>query len=412
MEPDPLIPDELKSLTEPSDQFDTRPVVSYLIRLALSRGASDLHLSPLSDKVEVGLRCDGVLRHQFDLDKTVYQRLVVGLKNSAKLVSYKRSTPQDGSLQTDECDIRIAVAPTIHGERIVARLLPKVNEPKNLEQLGFTEAELESLESLIDKPQGLFLACGPAGSGKTTTLISLMIRLVQLRKQRLANDPSYRSSVVTLEDPVEYVVPEFHQTAINVKSGMTFGEGLRSLLRQDPELILVGEIRDRETAQAVVQAGLSGHVVFSSIHASDAVGVVPRLLELGVEPYQLSAALSGIVCQRLLRQLCPVCKAAKDGEFVARGCEKCLDSGYLGRRAVPEILTVDESFQDLILAKASLKRMRVQALEGGTTLLADSAMERVKRGVTSRAEVLRVVGGEYPSSTPTSGDEFTIEAQD
>ena len=387
-----LIPEPLRALLEPPEKFDTRPVVSFLVRLALSQGASDMHLSPLADRVEVGLRLDGVLRHQFDLEPAVYKRLLVGLKNSAKLVSYQRSTPQDGSIQVEGCDVRLAVAPTVHGERVVARFLRDLSEPKSIQELGFSAQELIALEKLVDRPQGLFLATGPAGSGKTTTLISLMMYLVELRKQRTANDPSYRTSVVTLEDPVEYVVPGFHQTAIKVKAGMTFAEGLRSILRQDPEMILVGEIRDRETAQAVVQAGLSGHLVFSSLHANDCVGAIPRLLELGVEAYQLSAALSGIVCQRLLRRLCPDCKEKVSESYEPRGCEACHHSGYLGRGAVAEILTVDEDFQELILARAPLKEMRGQAVKGQTRFLKESAAERVRQGWTSRAEMVRVLG--------------------
>jgi len=403
LESDDLIPEDLQKHLIPPDSFDTRPVVAYLVRFALAHGASDIHLSPMPDRVEVALRIDGVLRHQFDIPVEIHRRLVVGLKNQAKLVSYKRSTPQDGAMQVEGCDVRIATSPTMHGERVVARLLFQVSEPKNLSNLGFTTRELKTLESLVDRPQGLFLATGPAGSGKTTTLVSLMIRLVEMRKARLSNDASYRSSVVTLEDPVEYVVPYFHQTSIHAKSGMTFSEGLRSILRQDPELILVGEIRDRETAQAVVQAGLSGHVVFSSLHANDTAGVVPRLLELGVEPYQLSAALSGIVCQRLVRLLCGECKVP-DGEFFeSRGCPKCLGSGYLGRAAVPEILKVTEEFQDLILQRASLKLLRRQAQAGGTLSLEESAQYRVKEGLTSKAEVLRVIGGSRDRPPEKSG---------
>jgi type II secretory ATPase GspE/PulE/Tfp pilus assembly ATPase PilB-like protein len=391
LEHEPLIPNDLALLLEPKGQFDTRPVVSYLIRWAKVRGASDLHLSPLPDRVEVGIRVDGVLRHQFDLERADHERLTVGLKNSAKLVSYKRSTPQDGALQVEGMDVRIATVPTVHGERIVARLLHPVTEPKNLHSLGFTPEELKSLEYLIDRPQGLFLATGPAGSGKTTTLISLMIRLVELRRQRLSNDNSYRCSVVTLEDPVEYVVAEFHQTSIKQKIGMTFTEGLRSVLRQDPELILVGEIRDRETALAVVQAGLSGHVVFSSLHANDAVGVIPRLLELGVEPYQLGAALSGVICQRLLRILCPNCKNDDGSSPQPVGCPDCLQSGYMGRMAVPELLTIDEDFRDMILRRAPLREMREQAGRSGTIFLWESAMARVNKGLTTEAEVRRVI---------------------
>lgn len=386
-----LIPDELKKLVEPPDSFDARPVVAYLLRLARSRGASDLHLSPQPDKVEVLLRCDGVLRQVFDLDSIIYQRLLTGLKNMAKLVSYKRSTPQDGSLQLDDFDVRVATAPTVHGERVVLRLLQQLNEPDSLRALGFDQEEERAMVTLVDRPQGLILATGPAGSGKTTTLLSLMLRLVEIRKQRIKNDEAYRCSVVTLEDPVECIVPGFHQTSIKVAQGMTFAEGLRSILRQDPELILVGEIRDRETAQAVVQAGLTGHLVFSTVHARDSAGVVPRMIELGVEPYQLSAALVGVIYQRLVRVLCPHCKKSAPPNWEPLGCEVCLQSGYQGRSAVPEILLADEPFRELVLRRAPLREMREYAVEQGTISLWESAMKRVREGLTSLSELERVV---------------------
>ena len=347
-----------------------------------------MHLSPGPDKVEVLLRYDGVLRHELDLTTEAYARLLTGLKNMAKLVSYKRSTPQDGALQLDDFDVRVATAPTVHGEHVAMRLLHQLGEPESLQALGFSEAEEEAIVRLADQPQGLILATGPAGSGKTTTLLSLMARLVSLRKKRLKNDDAYRCSVVTLEDPVECVVPGFHQTSIKAAQGMTFAEGLRSMLRQDPELILVGEIRDRETAKAVVQAGLTGHLVFSTVHARDAVGVVPRMLELGVESYQLSAALVGVLHQRLIRVLCKNCAEAAE----AVGCEECLGSGYLGRVAIPEVLKVDETLREMILQRARLNEMRDHALANGMVSLAQSASERVRSGLTSRAEIERVLG--------------------
>jgi type II secretory ATPase GspE/PulE/Tfp pilus assembly ATPase PilB-like protein len=389
--PEPLIPNELKILVEPADGYDARPVVRYLLRLAHVHGASDLHLSPAPDRIEVVLRYDGVLRHVFDLEPRVYQRLLTSLKNLAKLVSYKHSTPQDGSLQLDDFDVRVATAPTIHGERVVLRLLRQLEQPESLQSLGFDEAEEKAMVALADQPQGLILATGPAGSGKTTTLLSLMVRLVAIRKARLQNDDAYRCSVITLEDPVECVVPGFHQTSIKAAQGMTFSEGLRSILRQDPELILVGEIRDQETARAVVQAGLTGHLVFSTVHARDSAGVVPRMLELGVEPYQLSAALAGVIYQRLVRVLCPDCKAAGDSQWQPVGCPRCLQSGYQGRVAVPEILVADEAYREMIVRRAPLREMREHALQTGTVSLWESALRRVRAGVTSAVEVERVI---------------------
>jgi type II secretory ATPase GspE/PulE/Tfp pilus assembly ATPase PilB-like protein len=383
---------ELQKLIEPPDKFDARPVVSYLLRLAHSRGASDLHLSPGPEKIEVLLRYDGVLRHEFDIEPQVHTRLLTGIKNMAKLVSYKRSTPQDGALQIDDFDVRVATAPTVHGEHVVMRLLHQMNEPESLQALGFSEAEETAMVELADLPQGLILATGPAGSGKTTTLLSLMSRLVSLRKARLRNDAAYRCSVVTLEDPVECVVPGFHQTSIRVAQGMTFAEGLRSILRQDPEIILVGEIRDKETARAVVQAGLTGHLVFSTVHARDSAGVVPRMLELGVESYQLSAALAGVVYQRLLRVLCAKCKRQVDQHWEPVGCDSCVGSGYQGRVGVPEILKIDEEFREMILRKARLSEMREHAISTGTVSLRESALLRVRDGVTNLAELERVVG--------------------
>jgi general secretion pathway protein E len=393
LEPGPfsLIPDQLKTLIQPADGYDARPVVLFLLRLAHSQGASDLHLSPEPDKVEVVLRFDGVLRHLFDLDPKVYQRLLTGLKNMAKLVSYKHSTPQDGSLQIDDFDVRVATAPTIHGERVVLRLLRQLQAPESLQGLGFTQAEETAMVGLADQPQGLILATGPAGSGKTTTLLSLMMRLVGIRKARLQNDDAYRCSVITLEDPVECVVPGFHQTSIKAAQGMTFSEGLRSILRQDPELILVGEIRDQETARAVVQAGLTGHLVFSTVHARDSTGVVPRMLELGVEPYQLSAALAGVIYQRLVRVLCPDCKLQGPNQWQPVGCPACWQSGYQGRVAVPEILLADEAYREMIVRRAPLREMREHALATGTTSLWESAMGRVRAGITSPSEVERVI---------------------
>lgn len=379
-----MIPEEFTRLTTPSESFDARPALATMLRWAEQQRASDLHLSPRADSVELSLRQDGVLRRQADLPPAVYARLLVGLKNMAKLASYKKSVPQDGSMQIEGVEVRVATAPTVFGERVVMRLLARSQEPPELSQLGFTDTELTALQALVARPQGLILATGPAGSGKTTTLLALMRWLYATHRKRMRSDAQASLSVVTLEDPVEFVVPEFHQTEIAEAMGMTFAEGLRSILRQDPEVVLVGEIRDEETARAAVQAGLSGHLVFSTLHAPDSVGVIPRLLELGVAPYQLGAALSGVLSQRLLRKICPSCSGHR--------CPSCDGSGYRGRTAVPEILAFDEELAQLVLDQAPLRDLRAVAHNNGMRTLRESATERVRAGLTDEAEVRRVLG--------------------
>lgn len=378
-----MISEQFSRLVSPVDSFDARPAVAELMRFASEQRASDLHLSPRAKSVELALRQDGVLRRQAEVSPEVYQRLLVGIKNMAKLASYKKSVPQDGSMQIEGLEVRVATAPTVFGERVVMRLLARTSAPPDLSSLGFTAAELTSLQTLVDRPQGLILATGPAGSGKTTTLLALMRWLYAAHRERMRQDGQASLSVVTLEDPVEFVVPEFHQTEIAEAMGMTFAEGLRSILRQDPEVVLVGEIRDQETARAAVQAGLSGHLVFSTLHAPDTVGVIPRLLELGVAPYQLGAALVGVISQRLLRQVC-ACSAA--------GCDKCDGSGYRGRTAVPEILPFTEDLAQLVLDQAPLRGLRAAAVAAGMRGLREVALERVRDGLTDEAEVRRVLG--------------------
>ncbi len=379
-----MISEEFSHLTVPADTFDARPAIASLLRYARERRASDLHLSPRADQVELSLRQDGVLRQQAEISPEVYQRLVVGIKNMAKLASYKKSLPQDGSMRVEDLEVRVATAPTVFGERIVMRLLARSSQPPELAKLGFTQVQNAALQTLVDRPQGLILTTGPAGSGKTTTLLALMRWLYQEHRRRLSDDSQASLSVVTLEDPVEFVVPEFHQTEIAEAMGMTFAEGLRSLLRQDPELVLVGEIRDSETAKAAVQAGLSGHLVFSTLHAGDAVGVIPRLQELGVAPYQLCSALAGIISQRLLRKVCPGCRG--------RGCRECDQSGYKGRVPIAEILTFHDDLAQLVLDQAPLSALRSKARELGMRTLREAALERSNLEETDPREVQRVLG--------------------
>lgn len=391
-----MIPSGLAPLLEPPQTFDARPAIEWLVNFAAEAEASDLHLRPAPQAVEVLLRREGVLSCSFELPSDLYGRLLVGLKNGARLASYKHATPQDGKWRLGEQEVRVAVAPAQFGEVAVLRLLRPDHRLRPLEELGFWPDELEALQKMVDQPQGLVLATGPAGSGKSTTLLAVMRWLQGRHQQRLGPTPGARLNVITLEDPVEVVVGDFNQTSIQSGVGMTFATGLRSILRQDPDLILVGEIRDPETAAAVVQASLSGHLVFSTLHARDSLGVVPRLLEMGVQPYQLAASLSGVIYQRLLRQLCPECQ--QEGEPV--GCPACRQSGFRGRAAVPELLTVDQEFRQAILSLARgglggdgspppcLGRLPLPAFT-----LVDRTRLRVERGQTSRTEAVRVVPG-------------------
>lgn len=363
----------------PPDQFDARPAVDSLLTLAREKGASDLHLRPSEDGVHVLLRLDGVLQFQFLIPQEAYPRLLVGMKNAARLASYKKAVPQDGRLTHRDTEMRVATVPTHFGEKVVIRLVSQVGHVPALDKLGFTDTEREVLESMASQPQGLILATGPAGSGKTTTLLSTLRWLVGRHQSQ------YRSvlNVVTLEDPVECVLPELTQTSVAPELGMSFASGLKSLLRQDPEVILVGEIRDSETASAVTQCSLTGHLVFSTLHTRDSVGVIPRMLEMGVEPYQLAAGLAGVVYQRLLRKVCRTCR----GE----GCEDCNRTGYRGRTAVPELLRPDDQFRQLILEKAPLPVLTDKARELGTVPLREAARARISAGITTAEEMARVV---------------------
>ena len=383
------LPPDLAALLEPANDYDARLVVDWLIRMAAQQGASDLHLRPTEGRVEVLSRIDGVLCHQLDLPTDIYERLLVGLKNLARVASFRKSIPQDGRLSVDGCEVRLATGPSHFGEKVILRLVRQNNALPQLDGLGLEPAERQRWEQALLQPQGLLLATGPAGSGKTTTLYASLRWLCQRQSEWLGPKQGAGMNVVTLEDPIELIVPEFTQTQVQPAAGMTFASGLRSLLRQDPDVILVGEIRDGETASAAVQSSLTGHLVLSTLHARDTVGVIPRLLELGVESYMLSASLCGIIYQSLLRKLCREC--SQQGEPV--GCPQCGSSGYLGRSAVAEVLLVSEALRQGILDRAPLSQLRALAEREGMVPLPDAARARVASGQTSRAEVQRCVGG-------------------
>jgi general secretion pathway protein E len=384
-------PAGLSPLLTPPNSFDARPAVEWLVQHACEHAASDVHMRPTAQHVEVLWRRDGVLSHAFDLPTETYERLLVGLKNMGRLASYKHSIPQDGRMRLDDLEVRIATTPTHHGEKAVLRLLRPPSRSLELADLGFPAATLERLHRLIEQPQGLVLATGPAGSGKTTTLFAALRHLYGRHREQMRPAQDATLNVVTLEDPIECVVPEFTQTQIQDAAGMTFASGLRSLLRQDPDVILVGEIRDGETAEAAVQCSLTGHLVFSTVHARDSVGVIPRLREMGVAPYLLAASLCGVIYQRLLRRLCEKCRrdtGEASAPFEAAGCTTCGGTGYRGRFPAAEVLLADATLRQLILDAAPLGALRQCGFADSPDLWA-SAHAAIANGLTSLDEARR-----------------------
>lgn len=377
-------------------------LVNQLLRQAVRQGASDLHLEPLEDGLRARVRIDGTLQSVFDRRDVPARRVVSRLKVMAGLDIAETRLPQDGRLALTlagrTVDVRISTLPGHHGERVVLRLLDRSSGLMPLEALGLRPSQVELLTRLAALPNGLILATGPTGSGKTTTLYSLL---------RLADQKE--RNIVTVEDPVEYELSGISQCQVNSEIGLSFARGLRSVLRQDPDVILVGEIRDGDTAKVAAEAALTGHLVFSSLHANSPLASVVRLRELGVENYVISATLRGVVAQRLLRRLCVHCRreVATDAAeahlfnradlpipkflYASVGCDACDETGYSGRVGVFEIVEVTEVLRQAIDTGASEQKMRDLGLTP-TTSLFRAGLERAVQGDTTIAEIIRVVG--------------------
>lgn len=365
-----------------------------LVEQAVADGASDLHLEPMRDAVRVRIRVDGLLRELVRLPLAAHSTLVTQLKVAANMDIAEKRVPQDGriALELDgrSVDLRLSTLPTTLGEKIAIRLLAQ-QELLQLEELGFTQANLASYRRLFTQPNGLILLTGPTGSGKTSTLYATLAEL----------DAATRN-IITLEDPVEYSLPGINQVAVNRRSGMTFAKGLRAIVRQDPDVIMLGEIRDEETAGIAVQAALTGHLVLSTLHTNSAAGAVYRLLDMGIAPYLLAAALRGVVAQRLVRRLCPACRrqstatAAEHGFLGAatvweqQGCEQCHAAGYRGRVAVQEVLPLTVRLQQLVLRRALVEELEQAARAEGLHSLAEDAAAKALDGLTTVQELWRV----------------------
>ncbi len=375
-------------------------LVNLLVENAIAAEASDIHIEPFEDTLRVRYRIDGILFDQESPPRRLRDAVTSRIKLMAEMNIAERRLPQDGrirvSLHGRRVDIRVSTIPTVHGESIVMRLLDRASVFLPLEKLGFGSDTLKHFEALIQRPHGILLVTGPTGSGKTTTLYAALEKI---------NSPDRK--ILTVEDPVEYQLKGVNQIPVKPKIGLSFATGLRHIVRQDPDVILVGEIRDLETVDIAIQAALTGHMVFSTLHTNDAPGAIPRLQDMGAEPYLIASVLEGVLAQRLVRRICQACRApetpsaadiealgveAPPGVTLYRGlgCDECRNTGYRGRTAIYELFTITEDVRSLILRRASSREIRRLAVEAGMTTLRMDGWSRACEGVTTVEEVLRV----------------------
>ncbi len=384
--------------------------VNALIEQAVREGASDLHIEPEESAFRMRLRVDGQLREIATQARTIYPSVVSRIKVMSSLDISERRLPQEGRIRTSvmgkEFDLRVSTFPTIHGENVVLRLLDLSSPLRSLADLGIEPEALRVVERLVERPNGIVLVTGPTGSGKTTTLYACINTINTVNR-----------NIATLEDPVEYHVAAVRQTQVDPDIGLTFARGLRALLRQDPDVILVGEIRDNDTAEIAVRSALTGHLVFSTLHTNDAVGAVPRLLDMGIAPYLLASALNGVVAQRLVRRLCEKCRrpakppadvlaslglpSGKGAFYEAAGCRACGDTGYRGRVGVYEVFEVTGEIRSLVASHAPMEELMRAAHRAGMRRLVEDAARKASRGLTTLEEALRV----------TSRDPAAVEAE-
>jgi len=395
--------EDVAHLRDMASEVPVIRLVNQMLVRALESRASDVHIEPFENQLKVRYRIDGILHEVESPPRQLKAAIISRLKILAQLNIAERRLPQDGRIKTrlggKDVDLRIATVPTLYGESVVIRLLERGQIFTQLDTMGFPPAPLARFNEMILKPHGMILVTGPTGSGKTTTLYGALQKI---------NDPGKK--IITIEDPVEYQLGGVNQIHVKPQIGLTFANGLRSIVRQDPDVIMVGEIRDAETAEIAVQAALTGHLVFSTLHTNDAAGAISRLLEMGVQDYLLSSSLLGVLAQRLVRRLCPTCRqeipftgsAAIPAEldfknanalstvWEAIGCEACSGTGYLGRVGIFELLPVTSDICKVIVQRADAGVIRNLAVQQGMRLLRDDGWDKVRQGITTLAEVLRV----------------------
>ena len=384
-----------------ANEAPTIRFVNSVIERAIAERASDIHLEPQEGEMVVRMRIDGALRRVFTVPSNLQATVISRLKIMGGMNISERKIPQDGramySAKGKDIDLRINSMPTVHGEKMVLRLLDKSAGSVSRQSIGLEGEDLEKYETLLKNTSGVILIVGPTGSGKSTTMCAMLRQLC-----------SEETNIMTLEDPVEYDIPGVNQCQINEKTGMTFAAGLRAILRQDPDIISVGEIRDGETAQIAVRAAITGHLVLSTLHTNDAVSVIDRLEDIGVEPYLISSALRGVISQRLVRKICPHCKKAykphaeelemlgmpEDSDAVfyrGEGCQECFHTGTRGRRAVFEILTLNSHLRRMVSNKADSETVKETALREGFVTMKENCRRLVLRGEISAAEAAKAI---------------------
>ncbi len=405
---------ESENLKSVSAEAPIAKIVNTVLDYAVRSRASDVHIEPLEENVRVRYRIDGILQEKYILPRNVLEAVVSRIKILANLKIDEKRIPQDGrfniNVEGSEVDLRVSTLPVSYGEKVVMRLLRKASKVPSLPDLGLRGLALKNLVEAIERPHGIIIVVGPTGSGKTTTLYSVLDEVA-----------TSRVNVVTIEDPVEYQMKGVNQVQVNVQAGLTFASALRSFLRQDPNVMMVGEIRDTETAELAVNAALTGHLVFSTLHTNDASGAAPRMMDMGVEPFLLISALTCVVAQRVLRKVCPHCRQdmeippdketeikttlgpiygmieerwKKEGKKMTMpkvvGCDKCNNTGYLGRIAIYEVMPITEKISKLIVEKASASDIQKQAISEGMLTMKQDGYVKVLEGVTTMDEVLRV----------------------
>jgi len=365
----------VEDLLEASDDAPIIRMLNALLTQATRDGASDIHIEPYERHSSVRFRIDGALREVVQPNRALHAALISRLKIMAELDIAEKRLPQDGRISlrlgSRAVDVRVSTLPSAHGERAVLRLLDKSEARLTLEAVGMQGRVLQQIDPLIAQPHGILLVTGPTGSGKTTTLYAALQRL-----------DAGRSNIMTVEDPIEYELPGVGQTQVNAKIDLTFAKALRAILRQDPDVIMIGEIRDFETAQIAIQASLTGHLVLATLHTNDAVSAVTRLTDMGVEPFLLSSSLLGVLAQRLVRKRCTHCGGA--------GCEHCGHTGYAGRTGVFELLIASDEIRSQIHNRAAESELRATALAQGMVLMRDDGQRLVDAGITNAEELLRV----------------------
>lgn len=395
--------DDIEHLKDMASEAPVIRLVNQIMTNAMSQRASDIHIEPFENHLKVRYRIDGVIHEVDSPPQQLTAAIISRLKLMARLNIAERRLPQDGRIQLraqgKEIDMRVSTVPTMHGESVVMRLLDKHSVKLDLQTLGFSDENLQKIQEQLDAPHGVVLVTGPTGSGKTTTLYSALTQL---------NTPE--NKILTVEDPVEYELEGINQIQANPKIGLTFADALRSIVRQDPDIIMIGEMRDVETARIAIQSALTGHLVLSTLHTNDAASGITRLLDMGIEDYLITSTVNGILAQRLVRRLCPQCRESHpvlpeieaelglrkyqpEGElrlWHARGCNACGNTGYKGRSAIHEVLVMDDPVRRLILKHEDAGVLQEQARKSGMRTMYEDGLLKALKGVTTLEEVLRV----------------------